>query len=58
MITMLIVVLLVVLLVGGGWGYTSGHYTYNSPIGIILIILAILLVFALLGGPRLGYWHY
>lgn len=53
--TILIIVLLVLLLAGGGYGYNSGYLGAN-PLGVVLLVVLILLLAGLLGGPRFGWW--
>jgi len=57
MMLLLIIVLLIVVLGGGGYGWRAGYVGYN-PIGLILFVVVILLLFGMLGGPRFGLWHY
>ncbi len=52
----LLIVLLVLLLAGGGWGYNAGHVAWGNPLGIILFILLIMVIFGLVGGPRFGWY--
>ena len=50
---------MVLLLFGGGWGYRSGGTAYfQSPLGIILIVVLLVVLFGGFVGPRLGYYHY
>lgn len=51
--TLLLIVLLVLLLAGGGWGYRSGTITtWSDPLGLILFVILIVVLFGLLGGHR------
>jgi len=54
--TTILIVLLIILLLGGGWGYRSGAVTVSNPLGIVLIVILILVLLSLIGGPRFGYW--
>jgi hypothetical protein len=54
--TVILIVLLVLVFAGGGWGYRTGYVGAQSPVGIILLVLVLLLVLGLLGGPRAGLW--
>jgi hypothetical protein len=56
MITLLLIILIVMLIFGGGWGYTQGRFDHTTPVGILLIAVVVILLFAIFGGPRLGYW--
>ena len=55
--TLLLVVLLILLIAGYGCGYRGGWIvSYGDPRGVILMVLLVLVLVALLGGPRLGWW--
>lgn len=56
--TLLLIILVVLVLCGGGWGYRAGWYGpgFYNPIGLILVILVIVLLFGALGGPYLHWW--
>jgi hypothetical protein len=54
---LLLIVLLLLVVFGGGWGVHSGSITMASPIGIILLVAVLLLLFGGLG-PRFGWYHY
>ena len=54
--TVIIIVLLVVLLAGGGYGYRSGYIGHTQPISFLLLVVLVLLLLALFGGPRAGLW--
>ena len=49
--TILLVIVLVLLLFGGGWGYRSGAVAYHDPLGIVLILLFVIVIFGLVGYP-------
>jgi len=53
--TLILLILIVVLLLGGGWGYQAGH-AWNSPLGILLLVVLIVLLLSVFGGPRFGWW--
>ncbi len=42
MLLTVLIVLLVLSLAGGGWGYSRFGYAGMSPVGIILLVLAVL----------------
>jgi hypothetical protein len=50
--TLILIILLAVVIGGGGFGWHGGYVGYN-PIGLILVIVVVLLIFGLIG-PR---WH-
>lgn len=57
--SILLLIVLLLLIFGGGFGFYSGYWGpgggYN-PIGIVLVIIVLFLVFGLLGfGPS---WHH
>jgi len=54
--TILLIVLIILLLCGGGWGWQTGHVAVN-PLGIILLVVLVLLLFGLLG-PLAGYRYW
>jgi hypothetical protein len=49
--TILLVIILVLILFGGGWGYRSGTIAYRDPLGMVLIILFVVVLFGLFGYP-------
>jgi len=51
---LVLIVLRVLLLAGGGYGWRSGYGT--GPYSIVWVLLIVLLVLALFGGPRIGWW--
>ena len=51
----LLIVLLVLVIAGGGYGWHGG-YVGTNPLGLILVVVLILLLFGLIGGPRIGWW--
>lgn len=53
---LIVIVLLVLLLAGGGYGWRAGYYAPGDPLGIVLIIVLLMLVFGLVRGPRWGLW--
>jgi len=55
--TLILIILLLVILFGGGYGYRTGYVAYNNPIGIILLVVLIIIIFGLLS-PRFGWWTY
>lgn len=54
--TLILIVVLVLLIAGGGYGWRSGYYGPGDPLGIILIVVLLVLLFGVLGGPRWGLW--
>lgn len=54
---LLIIVLLILFSGGGYWGYRRNYYG-GSGLGLIGVLLLVLLVGSLVGGPHLGWYHY
>jgi hypothetical protein len=54
--TLILVIVLVLLLAGGGYGWRAGYYGASDPLGIILIVILLVLVFGLVRGPHWGWW--
>ena len=53
---LLLIVILFVLFGGGGWyGYRSGYYG-GRGMGLLGVVLIVLLVAALVGGPHWGWY--
>jgi len=55
-VSTIIIVLLIVLLFGGGYGYRSGRLGLGDPLGIVLLVVVVVLLLGLVGGPRWGVW--
>ena len=56
MITILLIALIVLLLGGGGYAWRGGYVSYGNPLGIVLLVVLILLLLGVFGGPRWGWW--
>jgi len=63
MIGTVLIIILIIALFGGGWGYRSGWYggygpagTGYNPVGILLMVLIIMLIIGLIGGPGWGWF--
>lgn len=54
--SLFLILLLVLLVAGGGYGWSTGYTTHESPAGIILLVLIVLVILGLIGGPRAGWW--
>ena len=56
---LILVIFVIMILCGGGWGYRSGAITgFGSPLGLLLIVLLVVVIFGGFVGPRMGYYHY
>ena len=53
--TIVLLVLIVVLLAGGGMGWRNDYWGYGNPVGLVLLVLLVVIVFSLIGGHRWGY---
>jgi len=52
--TVLLIIILILIIFGGGYGLRSGTITHwGDPIGLILLVLLIVVIFSLVGYPYL-----
>lgn len=56
--TIVLILILILLLGGWGFGYRSGEITMESPVGLLIILVFIVILVSVFLGPHFGFWRY